>query len=232
MLTPAEWETLRLSLMVAGAAVAISLPVGLVVAWVLARKAFWGKSLVETAINLPLVLPPVVTGYLMLVVLGRRGWLGAWLANWLGLEFVFDWKGAAAASAVMAFPLLVRPIRLAFANIDPRLETASRTLGAGRSATFLRITLPLALPGIIAGSVLAFARSLGEFGATIMIAGNIPGETRTIPLHIYTLFESPGGLEQAHTLVAVSIVIAAAAIFAGEVLERRCMRYRTSDALP
>jgi molybdate transport system permease protein len=151
------------------------------------------------------------------------------LEAWFGLEFVFDWKGAAIASAVMAFPLLVRPIRLAFASIDPRLETASRTLGAGRLATLWRITLPLARPGIIAGCVLAFARSLGEFGATIMIAGNIPGETRTIPLHIYTLLESPGGMEQAHTLVIVSLVIAAAAILVGDVLERRSLRYRMSS---
>jgi molybdate transport system permease protein len=232
MLTPAEWETLRISLFVATSAVAGSLPFGLALAWLLARRAFWGKTLLETAINLPLVLPPVVTGYLLLVLLGRRGWLGSLLEEWFGLAFVFDWKGAAVASAVMAFPLLVRPMRLAFASIDPRLESASRTLGAGRWDTLWRITLPLARPGIIAGCVLAFARSLGEFGATIMIAGNIPGETRTIPLHIYTLLESPGGMETAHTLVAVSIVIAAAAIFAGELLERRSVRYRTSDALP
>jgi molybdate transport system permease protein len=231
MLSPAEWETLWLSLWVATAAVAVSLPFGLCLAWLLARKRFWGKSVVETAINLPLVLPPVVTGYLLLVVLGRRGWLGRWLQSWFGLEFVFDWKGAAAASAVMAFPLMVRPIRLAFANIDPRLETASRTLGAARLATLARVTLPLARPGIIAGCVLAFARSLGEFGATIMIAGNIPGQTRTIPLHVYTLLESPGGIEEAHTLVVVSILIAATAMFAGEVFERRSLRYRTSDAL-
>jgi molybdate transport system permease protein len=173
-----------------------------------------------------------VTGYLLLVALGRQGWLGRWLDAWLGLTFVFDWKGAAVACAVMAFPLLVRPIRMAFAAIDPRLESASRTLGAGRMRTLRRITFPLARPGIIAGCVLAFARSLGEFGATIMIAGNIPGETRTIPLHIYTALESPANLEQAHTLVAVSILIAAAAIFAGEILERRSLRYRTADALP
>jgi molybdate transport system permease protein len=231
MLTHAEWETLRLSLFVATVAVAGSLPFGMALAWLLARKAFWGKTLVETAVNLPLVVPPVVTGYLLLVILGRRGLLGSRLEAWFGLEFVFDWKGAAVASAVMAFPLMVRPIRLAFAGVDPRLETASRTLGAGRLATMWRITLPLARPGIIAGCVLAFARSLGEFGATIMIAGNVPGQTRTIPLHIYTLLETPGGMQQAHALIAVSIVIAAVAIFAGEVIERRSLRYRTSDAL-
>jgi molybdate transport system permease protein len=227
MLTHAEWETLRLSLFVATIAVAGSLPFGMGLAWLLARKAFWGKTLVETAVNLPLVMPPVVTGYLLLVILGRRGWLGSRLEAWFGLEFVFDWKGAALASAVMAFPLMVRPIRLAFAGVDPRLETASRTLGAGRLATLWRITLPLARPGIIAGCVLSFARSLGEFGATIMIAGDMPGETRTIPLHIYSLLQSPGGIQQAHALIAVSIAMAAAAIFAGEVFERRSLRYRT-----
>ena len=232
MLTPAEWETLRLSLFVATVAVAGSLPLGMALAWLLARKAFWGKTLIETAVNLPLVLPPVVTGYLLLVALGRRGWLGSRLEAWFGLEFVFDWKGAAVASAVMAFPLLVRPIRLAFAAIDPRLETASRTLGAGRLKTLWRITLPLARPGIIAGCVLAFARSLGEFGATMMIAGSIPGVTQTIPLHIYNALQSPGGFEEANTLIMVSVVIAAMAIFSGEVLERRSMRYRTSEVLP
>jgi molybdate transport system permease protein len=215
MLTHAEWETLRLSLFVATIAVAGSLPFGMGLAWLLARKAFWGKTLVETAVNL------------LLVILGRRGWLGSRLEAWFGLEFVFDWKGAALASAVMAFPLMVRPIRLAFAGVDPRLETASRTLGAGRLATLWRITLPLARPGIIAGCVLSFARSLGEFGATIMIAGDMPGETRTIPLHIYSLLQSPGGIQQAHALIAVSIAMAAAAIFAGEVFERRSLRYRT-----
>jgi molybdate transport system permease protein len=227
MLTTPEWETLRLSLFVSTIAVVGSLPFGLVLAWLLARKTFWGKTLVETAVNLPLVMPPVVTGYLLLVIFGRRGWLGSRLEAWFGLELVFDWKGAAVASAVMAFPLLVRPIRLAFAGVDPRLETASRTLGAGRLATLWRITLPLARPGIIAGCVLSFARSLGEFGATIMIAGNVPGQTRTIPLHIYNLLETPGGMQQAHTLIVVSIAMAAAAIFAGEVLERRSLRYRT-----
>ena len=226
MLTTPEWETLRLSLFVSTIAVVGSLPFGLALAWLLARKSFWGKTLVETAVNLPLVMPPVVTGYLLLVIFGRRGWLGSRLEAWFGLEFVFDWKGAAVASAVMAFPLMVRPIRLAFASVDPRLETASRTLGAGRLATLWRITLPLARPGIIAGCVLSFARSLGEFGATIMIAGNIPGQTRTVPLHIYTLLETPDGMQQAHTLIAVSIAMAAAAIFVGEVLERRSLRYR------
>jgi molybdate transport system permease protein len=226
MLTPAEWETVRLSLWVALVAVACSLPFGLALGWVLARKSFWGKTLVETLVNLPLVMPPVVTGYLLLVVFGRRAWLGEQLEEWFGLQFIFTWKGAALASAVMAFPLLLRPIRLAFANIDARLETASRTLGAGPAKTFFAVTLPLARPGIIAGCVLGFARSLGEFGATIMIAGNIPGETRTIPLHIYSLFDSPRGIEQSQSLVWVSIAIAAAAIFAGELIERRSLRYR------
>jgi molybdate transport system permease protein len=226
MLSAAEWETVRLSLFVALVAVACSLPAAVALAWLLARKAFWGKTIVEMAINLPLVLPPVVTGYLLLMTFGRRSWLGAWLDRWLGLQFVFTWQGAALAATVMAFPLLIRPIRVAFAGIDPRLETASRTLGAGRARTFFAITLPLARPGIIAGCVLGFARSLGEFGATIMIAGSIPGQTRTIPLHIYGLLDSPRGLEQSQALVWISIGIAAGAIFAGEILERRSLRYR------
>ena len=213
-------------------AVAGTLPLGIAMGWLLARRDFWGKILVETLVTLPLVLPPVVTGYLLLVSFGRQGWLGNLLEEWLGLRFVFTWKGAALASGIMAFPLMVRPIRLAFSSIDPRLEAASRDTGRERPGNLLRITLPLARPGIVAGCILAFARSLGEFGATIMIAGNIPGETRTIPLHIYTLLDSPGGLDQSQTLVIVSIVIAAAALLAGELLERRATAHRTSIAAP
>ena len=229
-MSAAEWETVRLSLFVSATAVAVSLPFGIALGWLLARRSFWGKIVVETAIMLPLVMPPVVTGYLLLVLFGRQGWLGSWLEEWLGLRFVFTWKGAALASGIMAFPLMLGPIRLAFSAIDPRLELASRTLGANAAKTFTRITLPLARPGIIAGCVLAFARSLGEFGATMMIAGNIPGETRTIPLHIYTLLDSPGGLEQSQTLVVVSIAIATCAVVAGGLLERRSMRHRTSSS--
>ena len=221
MFTAEEFSAIRLSLCVAATAVIVSLPFGMAIAWLLARRRFVGKTAVETIVNLPLVLPPVVTGYLLLVTLGRKGFVGRWLDQWFGLQFVFDWKGAALASAVMAFPLLVRSMRLAFSAVDPRVEQAARTLGAGPWDTFLHVTLPLARNGVIAGTVLAFARGLGEFGATIMIAGNIPGETRTVPLEIYNLLESPGGAEQAWRLVAAAIVIAAAAMAVGEFLERR-----------
>lgn len=221
LLTGDEFAALRLSLLVAATAVIASLPFGLALGWTLARLQFPGKSLVETAVNLPLVLPPVVTGYLLLVMFGRNGWAGRLLDNWMGIRLVFDWKGAALASAVVSFPLMVRAIRLSFVSVDSRLEQAARTLGAGRWDTFLTITLPLARHGVTAGCVLAFARSMGEFGATIMIAGNIPGKTRTIPLFIYSLLESPNGIEQAQGIVVVSILVAAAALFAGELLERR-----------
>lgn len=221
LLSPEEVQAVRLSLQVALTAVAASLPFGVALGWLLARRDFLGKAVLETLLNLPLVLPPVVTGYLLLVTFGRRGWLGRHLDRWLGLQLVFDWKGAALASAVVAFPLMVRAIRLAFAAVDPRLEQASRTLGAGWLATFFNVTLPLARNGVIAGCLLAFARSMGEFGATIMIAGNIPGETRTIPLFIYTLLDTPGGGERARRIVIVSVLIAAAALVVGEYLERR-----------
>jgi molybdate transport system permease protein len=215
-----EWQAIRLTLLVAFTAVAASLPLAIALGWLLAKRDFPGKFLVETAVNLPLVLPPVVTGYLLLVAFGRNGWLGQWLEQTLGLRFVFDWKGAALASAVVGFPLLIRPIRQAFAAVDERLVQAARTLGAGPLDAFWTVLLPLSRPGIISGCVLAFARSMGEFGATIMIAGNIPGVTRTMPLMIYTLLDSPRGEVQARGLVLVSIVIAAAALLAGELLER------------
>jgi molybdate transport system permease protein len=220
-LTPGEWSAVRLSLLVAATATAGSLPFGIAFGYLLARRQFLGKSAVETVLNLPLVLPPVVTGYLLLVLFGRQGWVGGPLERGLGVRVVFTWKGAALASAVMAFPLMVRAIRLAMAGVDPRLEGAARTLGAGRLDVFLTVTLPLARRGIIAGAVLAFARGLGEFGATIMIAGNIPGETRTIPLELYDLLSAPGGEARAVPLVAVSVLIGAAALAAAEFLDRR-----------
>jgi molybdate transport system permease protein len=220
-LSPDELQAVRLSLQVALAAVAVSLPLGVALGWLLARRDFAGKVAVETLVNLPLVLPPVVTGYALLVTFGRHGWLGRYLERWLGLRLVFDWKGAALASAVVAFPLMVRAIRLTFAAVDPRLEQASRTLGVGPLGTFVHVTLPLARGGIVAGCVLAFARSMGEFGATVMIAGNIPGQTRTIPLFIYTMLESPGGAERAWRVVALSVVLSAAALLVGEYLDRR-----------
>jgi molybdate transport system permease protein len=218
-LTPEEWLATRLSLQVAMTATVVSLPVGIGLGYLLARRKFWRKTLVETLLSLPLVLPPVVTGYLLLVLLGRRGWIGSVLDQWLGVHLVFTWKAAAIASAVMAFPLMVRSIRVAFAEVDQRLEMAARTLGAGRLETFLRISLPLARRGILAGAVLAFARSIGEFGATVMIAGNIPGETQTIPLYIYTEANSPGGAEQSLRLVVACVVIAVVALAISEFLE-------------
>jgi len=220
-LTSDEWSAIGLSLQVAVTATVVSLPFGIGISYLLAHRKFWGKSLVETLLSLPLVLPPVVTGYLLLVLLGRRGWMGSILDQWLGIRLVFTWKAAAIASAVMAFPLMVRSIRVAFAELDQRLEMAARCLGAGRLETFARISLPLAKRGIIAGSVLAFARSIGEFGATVMVAGNISGETQTIPLYIYTQANAPGGIEQSTRMVLACIVIAVVALGISEFLERK-----------
>jgi molybdate transport system permease protein len=219
-LTSPEWQAVRLTLLVATVAVICSLPLAVAVAWLLAKRNFPGKFLLETIVNLPLVLPPVVTGYLLLLTFGRQGLLGGFLERTLGLRFVFDWKGAALAAAVVSFPLLVRPIRLAFSAIDDRLVQAARSLGARPFDAFWSILLPLARPGILSGSLLAFARSMGEFGATIMIAGSIPGETRTMSLLIYSQIDAPGGLSQSVRLVVASVVIAAAALLAGEILER------------
>jgi molybdate transport system permease protein len=208
-------------LLVATVAVVCSLPFAIGIGWLMAKRRFRGKLILETLINLPLVLPPVVTGYLLLVLFGRQGVLGSWLELTLGLRFVFDWKGAALASAVVAFPLLVRPIRLAFSSIDDRLVQAARTLGAGPFDAFRTILLPLARPGILSGCLLGFARSVGEFGATIMIAGSIPGQTRTIPLLIYSQLDAPGGIQASVRLVLASVVIAALALLVGELIDRR-----------
>jgi molybdate transport system permease protein len=221
VLSAAESSAVLLSVRVAVAATLVSLPAGVWLGHHLARRTFWGKALVEAALSLPLVLPPVVTGYVLLVLFGRRGWVGRSLYDWFGIEIAFTWKAAALASAVMAFPLMVRAIRVAFGEVDGRLELAARTLGAGRLETFFRISMPLARRGIIAGAVLAFARSLGEFGATVMVAGNIPNETQTIPLLIYTQTNTPGGMEQSSRLVIVAIFIAVAALVAAERLERK-----------
>jgi molybdate transport system permease protein len=225
-LTAEEWSAVWLSLLVATTATLASLPFGVALGRLLARRQFRGKALVETFLNLPLVLPPVVTGYLLLVLLGRKGILGQFLHERFGLAIAFTWKGAALASAVMAFPLMVRSIRLAFSAIDPRLEQAARTLGAGRWETFFRVSLPLARRGIIAGAVLAFARCLGEFGATVVLAGNLPGETQTISLYVYEQVNSPGGLERSERLVIVSVLIASLALIASEWLERGGRRDR------
>ncbi len=223
MLSAEQSSAVVLSLWVAATAVTLSLPFGVAAGWVLAKRRFPGKAIVETLINLPLVLPPVVTGYLLLVTFGRRGLIGGYLES-LGLRLVFDWKGAALASAVMGFPLLVRPIRLAFTAVDDGLLQAARTLGATRLDAFWSIALPLAGHGVLGGCILAFARSMGEFGATLMIAGNIAGQTRTIPLQIYTLLDAPGGGDQSVPLIVVAILISAGALLTGEYLERRGQR--------
>jgi molybdate transport system permease protein len=220
-LTKEEWSALRLSFQVGLGAVLVSLPPGIAIAYFLARRSFVGKWLIQAIVDLPLVLPPVVTGYLLLVLLGPRGPIGSVLDNWFGVRLVFTWKAAALASAVVSFPLMVRAIRLAFQSVDPRLEMAARSLGANRTDAFLTVTVPLALRGIIAGCVLAFARSIGEFGATIMIAGNIEGKTRTIPLAIFSLVNRPDGVEQSWRLVVVSILLACAALAIGELIEKR-----------
>src|SRR5207248_2287062 len=198
-----------------------ALPLGIAIAWLLPRKQFWGKTLLDGVVHLPLVLPPVVTGYLLLISFGRRGAVGAFLADHFGIVFSFRWTGAALACGIMGFPLLVRPIRLAIEAIDRRREDAAATLGADRIWVFLTVTLPLALPGLIAGFVLCFAKALGEFGATITFVSNIPGETQTISAAIYTFTQVPGGDAAADRLVLVAIAISLAALVAAEWLARR-----------
>ena len=220
-LSPQEWIAVQLSLRVAVVATLVALPFGIAIAWLLARKNFWGKGLLDALVHLPLVLPPVVTGYLLLITLGRKAPVGAWLADHLGIVFSFRWTGAALACGVMAFPLVVRPIRLSIEAIDRRLEDAAGTLGANGLWVFLTVTLPLALPGIIAGAMLGFAKALGEFGATITFVSNIPGETQTISAAIYTLTQVPDGDRAALQLVVVSIVISMAALIASEWFARR-----------
>ena len=220
-LSPDEWIAVRLSLLIAVTATLAALPFGIAVAWLLSRKDFWGKSLLDGIVHLPLVLPPVVTGYLLLLSFGRKGPVGGFLADYFGIVFSFRWTGAALACGVMGFPLLVRAARLSFEAIDRKLEDAAATLGADRARTFLTVTLPLALPGIIAGMVLCFAKALGEFGATITFVSNIPGETQTISAAIYTFLQVPGGEGAAGRLVIVAILIALAALVASEWLARR-----------
>ena len=220
-LTPLEVEALRLSLLVSLWAVAGSLPLGILAAWVLAKRNFPGKALLDGLIHLPLVLPPVVVGYLLLIMMGRRGMLGAALYNAFGVSFAFNWKGAALASAVIAFPLMVRAIRLSLEAVDQGLEDAARTLGAGPVRVFFTITIPLAVPGILTGMILDFARSLSEFGATITFVSNIPGETRTLPLALYALTQVPGGDAPALRLCVISVLVGMLALMASEILARR-----------
>jgi molybdate transport system permease protein len=220
-LTAEEWTAIRLSLRIAIVATVVALPFGIAIAWLLARKNFWGKALLDGLVHLPLVLPPVVTGYLLLISFGRRGPIGAFLDQHFGIVFAFRWTGAALACGIMGFPLLVRPIRLAIEAIDRKLEDAAATLGANRFWVFATVTLPLALPGLIAGFVLCFAKALGEFGATITFVSNIPGETQTISAAIYTLTQVPGGDAAALRLVLVAIAISLVALVAAEWLARR-----------
>jgi molybdate transport system permease protein len=221
VLSPLEIEIITLSLRVSFWAVLIGLPLAIGAAWLLARTTFPGKVLVDGILHLPLVVPPVIVGYALLVLFGRQGAIGSILYDAFGVSFAFNWKGAALASGVMAFPLMVRAVRLSIEAIDQRLETAARTLGANRVRVFATITLPLALPGVLSGAVLAFARSLGEFGATITFVSNIPGETRTLPLAIFNLTQVPGSEAAIGRLVLISIAIALAALILSEVLSRR-----------
>ncbi|MFG6176909.1 molybdate ABC transporter permease subunit [Halomonas sp. THAF12] len=224
MLSEAEWQAILISLRVAGVAVGWILVPGVALAWLMARREFRGKALLDGVLHLPLVLPPVVVGYLLLLSLGRQGWLGQWLDQWFGVTLPFTWQGAAVAGGVMAFPLLVRAVRLSLEAVDVKLEAAASTLGAGRWRVFFTITLPLAFPGLLTGSVLAFARALSEFGATITFAANIPGETRTLPLALYTLIQTPGAEAAAARLCVLSIVIAMLSLLASEWLARHARR--------
>ena len=220
-LTPAESEALFLSLKVATCSVAASLPVAIALAWVLARRRFPGKGLLDAVVHLPLVLPPVVVGYFLLVLFGRRGPIGALLHDYLGITLAFSWTGAALASAVMGFPLLVRAVRQSLDAVDTGLEAAAATLGAAPVWVFATVTLPLILPGILTGMLLSFARSLGEFGATITFVSNIPGETQTLPLAIYTFTQVPGGDAQALRLCILAVLLSLGALSASEYLLRR-----------
>ena len=220
-ISPTEWTAILLSLRVATVATLVATPFAVAIAWLLARREFWGKALLDAAIHLPLVLPPVVTGYLLLLTFGRRGAVGAWLADHLGLVFAFRWTGAALACGIMSFPLLVRPIRLSIEAVDRRLEQAAATLGAAPWQVFLTVTLPLALSGVLAGMVLGFAKALGEFGATITFVSNIPGETQTISSAIYALIQTPDGDAAAMRLVAISVLLAMVALIASEWFARR-----------
>ena len=220
-LTPQEWTAVRLSIKVAFWAMTASLPVGIAVALLLARGQFWGKAVLNGIVHLPLVMPPVVTGYILLLLFGRRGPIGAWLAETFGIVFAFRWTGAALACAVMGFPLMVRAIRLSIEAIDTKLEDAAGTLGANRVWVFTTITLPLIVPGLIAGAILSFAKSMGEFGATITFVSNIPGETQTLPTAIYTFTQVPGGEAGALRLMAISIAISMAALLLSEMLSRQ-----------
>lgn len=223
-MTEEAWNAVALSLRVSTVATVVSLPLGILVALALARGQFPGRQLLNGLVHLPLILPPVVTGYLLLLTFGRRGPVGSFLWEAFGFTFAFRWTGAALAAGIMAFPLMVRAIRLAIEAVDPRLEEAAGTLGASRAWVFLTVTLPLILPGILAGAVLAFAKAMGEFGATITFVSNIPGETQTLPSAIYAFLQVPGGEGPAMRLVLVAIAVAMAALLLSEVLARAVAR--------
>ncbi|MFA0084721.1 molybdate ABC transporter permease [Vibrio sp. 10N.286.49.C2] len=220
MLTDYEIQALWLSLKVAGVAIIWLIPLGIAFAWLLSKKTFFGKSFLDSLIHLPLVLPPVVVGYLLLVSMGRQGFIGQFLYQWTGISFSFSWKGAVLACIVVALPLMVRSIRLSLDNIDYKLEQAARTLGASSFRVFYTITLPLIIPGVISGTMLAFARSLGEFGATISFVSNIPGETQTLPLAMYNFLETPGAEMAAMRLCIISVVISLASLWFSDGLNR------------
>lgn len=220
-LTGDEWQIVLLSLKVGLVSVLGVLPLAFALAWVLARLRFPGRVLLDALVHLPLVVPPVVTGWLLLLAFGTNGPAGRFFEQWLGVTFMFRWTGAALAAGIMALPLMVRAMRLSIEAVDPRLEGAARTLGAGRWKTFASITLPLAMPGVLAGTVLGFARSIGEFGATITFVSNIPGETQTLPLAIYAALQAPGGDALVLRLAAISVVLSLGALIASEALARR-----------
>ena len=222
--TPEEWQAVTLSLRVAFWATVVSLPFGVVVAYALARWEFWGRQVLNGLVHLPLILPPVVTGYVLLLTFGRRGYAGQVLEDWFGIVLAFRWTGAVLAAAVMAFPLMVRAIRLAIEAVDPRLEEAAGTLGASRLWVFATVTLPLILPGIVAGAILAFAKAMGEFGATITFVSNIPGQTQTLPSAIYAFLQVPGGEAQALRLVLVAVGVAMGALLLSEWVGRAVAR--------
>lgn len=223
-MTELEYQALILSLKVGAFAVLWLIPLGVLLAWLLSRKTFFGKSVLDSLIHLPLVLPPVVIGYLLLLSLGRQGFIGSWLYEHFGLVFSFDWKGAVVACIVVALPLMVRSVRLSLESVDSKLEHAASTLGASPFKVFMTITLPLTIPGIITGTMLSFARSLGEFGATISFVSNIPGETQTIPLAMYNFIETPGAEMQAARLCIISIALALSTLMASEWMNRKAAR--------
>ncbi len=231
MLSADEWEIIALSVKVGSVAVLVMLPIAFALAWILARVSFRGKIFVDALVHLPLVLPPVVTGWMLLILFGNNGPAGRWLSEWFGLTFMFRWTGAALAAAVMAMPLMVRAIRLSLENVDPRLENAAKTLGAGRWHIFRTITLPLAMPGVLAGLVLGFARSLGEFGATITFVSNIPGETRTLPIAIYSALQLPDGDAMVMRLSIISVILSLAALLVSEMLVRRSQTGVRADVI-